>query len=52
MNYYATVNPALGNYDVAGKQRRIARIKEATFLRTWVLRNSGGFPTTTTPKND
>jgi hypothetical protein len=46
VNYYTTVTPALGNYDVAGKQRRISRLKEATFLRTWVLRNSGGFPTT------
>ncbi len=45
VNYdYTTVTPALGNYDVAGKQRRISRLKEATFLRTWVLRNSGGFP--------
>jgi hypothetical protein len=52
VNYYTTVTPALGNYDVAGKQGRISRIKEATFLRTWVLRNSGGFPTTTAPRND
>jgi hypothetical protein len=52
VNYYTTVTPALDNYDVAGKQRRISRLKEATFLRTWVLRNSGGFPTTTAPKND
>jgi hypothetical protein len=52
VNYYTTVTPALSNYDVAGKQRRISRLKEATFLRTWVLRNSGGFPTTTAPKND
>jgi hypothetical protein len=52
VNYYTTVTPALGNYDVAGKQRRISRLEEATFLRTWVLKNSGGFPTTTAPKND
>ncbi len=52
MNYYTTITPALGNYDVAGKQRKISRLKEATFLRTWVIRNSGGFPTTTAPKND
>jgi hypothetical protein len=31
---------------------RLARLKEATFLRTWVLKNSGGFPTTTAPSND
>jgi hypothetical protein len=49
VNYYTT---ALDNYDVAGKQRKISRLKEATFLRTWVLRNSGGLPTTTAPKND
>jgi hypothetical protein len=42
VNYYTTVTPALGNYDVAGKQRRI----------TWVLRNSGEFPISTAPKND
>ncbi len=52
VNYYTTVTPALGNYDVAGKQRRISRLKEATFLRTWVLKSSGGYPTTTAPKND
>jgi hypothetical protein len=33
VNYYTTtVTPALANYDVAGRQRRITRIKEATFL--------------------
>ncbi len=52
VNYYTTVTPALVNYDVAGKQRRIARVKEAPFLRTWVLSNSEGFPVTTAPKND
>jgi hypothetical protein len=34
VNYYTTVTLALSNYDVAGRQRRIARIKKATFLRT------------------
>ena len=52
VNYYTTVTPALDNYEVAGKQLKISRLKEVTFLRTWVLRNSGGFPTTTAPKND
>jgi hypothetical protein len=52
VKYYTTVTPPLGNHDVAGKQRRISRLKEATFLRTWVLRNNGGFTTTTVPKND
>jgi hypothetical protein len=52
VNYYTTVTPALDNYEVAGKHLKISRLKDATFLRTWVLRNSGGFPTTTAPKND
>jgi hypothetical protein len=52
VNYYTTVTPALDNYGTAGRASRLTRLKEATFLRTWVLKNSGGFPTTTAPSND
>ena len=52
VNYYTTVTPALDDYGAAGIAARLARLKEATFLRTWVLKNSGGFPTTTAPSND
>jgi hypothetical protein len=52
VNYYTTVTPALDNYGTAGRASRLSRLKEATFLRTWVLRNSGGLPTTTAPRSD
>ena len=52
INYYTTITPSLENYVNAGRQARLARLKEATFLRTWVLRSSGGLPTTVAPAND
>ena len=52
VNYFTTVTPSIIDYDTAGLRQRQARLKEATFLRTWVLRNSGGFPTTTPPRNN
>jgi hypothetical protein len=52
VNYFTTVTPSIIDYDTAGLRQRQARLKEATFLRTWVLRNSGGFPTTIPPRNN
>ncbi len=43
VNYYTTITPSLENYTTASRQSKLARLKDATFLRTWVLRSSGGF---------
>jgi len=52
VNYYTTITPSIVNYDTAELRQRQANLKEATFLRTWVLRNSGGFPTTIPPRSN
>ncbi len=52
VNYYTTITPSLEDYATATRQSRIARLKEATFLRTWVLRSSGDLPTTIPPSSD
>ena len=52
VNYYTTITPSLEDYTTASRQSRLARLKDATFLRTWVLRNSGGLPTTVAPLSD
>ncbi len=52
VNYYTTITPSLEDYASASRQSRIARLKDATFLRTWVLRRSGGLPTTVSPSSD
>ena len=52
INYYTTITPSLEHYATASKQTRVTRLKDATFLRTWVLRSSGGLPTTVAPAND
>ncbi len=52
VNYYTTITPSLEDYAAASRQSRIARLKDATFLRTWVLRSSDGLPTTVAPSSD
>ena len=52
VNYYTTITPSLEDYDTASRQSRLSRLKDATFLRTWVLRSSGGLPTTVAPAGD
>jgi hypothetical protein len=52
VNYYTTITPSLENYTTASRQSRLARLKDTTFLRTWVLRSSGGLPTTVAPSSD
>ena len=52
VNYYTTITPSLEDYATASRQSRLSRLKDATFLRTWVLRSSGGLPTTVTPTSD
>ena len=52
VNYYTTITPSLENYATASRQSKLARLKDATFLRTWVLRSSGGLPTTAAPSSD
>ena len=52
VNYYTTITPSIVNYGTAELRQRQASLKEATFLRTWVLRNSGGFPTTIPPRSN
>ncbi len=52
VNYYITITPSLEDYAAASRQSRIARLKDATFLRTWALRSSGGLPTTVAPSSD
>ncbi len=52
VSYYTTITPSLEDYAAASRQSRIARLKDATFLRTWVLRSSGGLPTTVAPSSD
>jgi hypothetical protein len=52
INYYTTITPSLEHYATASRQTRLSRLKDAIFLRTWVLRSSGGFPTTVAPAND
>ncbi len=51
VNYYTTITPSLEDYAAASRQSRIARLKDATYLRTWVLRSSGGLPTTIPPSS-
>ena len=48
VNYYTTQTPPLQNYMTATKKDKMARIRSATFLRTWCLR---GDPTTEPPKS-
>jgi hypothetical protein len=52
INYYTTITPSLENHNTASRQLKLARLKDATFLRTWVLRSSGGLPTTVAPSSD
>ncbi len=52
INYYTTITPPLEHYATASKQAKLSRLKDATFLKTWVLRSSGGLPTTVAPAND
>ncbi len=52
INYYTTITPSLEDHANASRQARLARLKEATFLRTWVLRSSGGLPTTIASTSD
>ncbi len=52
VNYYTTITLSLENYTTASRQSKLARLKDATFLRTWVLRSSGGIPTTVAPSSD
>ena len=52
VNYYTTITPSIVNYGTAELRQRQASLKEVTFLRTWVLRNSGGFPTTIPPRSN
>ncbi len=47
-----TITPSLEDYATASRQSKIARLKDATFLRIWVLRSSGGLPTTIAPSSD
>jgi hypothetical protein len=37
INYYTTITPSLEHHATASKQARVMRLKDATFLRTWVL---------------
>ena len=52
VNYHTTITPSLEDYAATSRQSRIARLRDATFLRTWVLRSSGGLPTTIPPSSD
>jgi hypothetical protein len=52
VNYYTTITPSLEDYTTASRQARLSRLKDATFLRTWVLRSSGGLPITVAPSSD
>ncbi len=52
VNYYATIPPSLEDYAAASRQSRLSRLKDATFLRTWALRSSGGLPTTVASTSD
>jgi hypothetical protein len=36
VNYYTTITPSLVGYITAGKRHKLARLKEATFMRTWL----------------
>jgi hypothetical protein len=49
VNYYTTATPALLEYRESSITQKEERLKEANFLRTWLLDRGKGLPTTTSP---
>ena len=50
VNYYTTATPPLKPYRNAPINKRIERLRTATFLRTWCLNRGKGAATSTPPK--